>query len=335
MANLSDTFLTHWHGQVSVAPNLLLAAHVSRIQKVLKFIDQETEASKAKADIERIFRTPNWLLVPILFQEFVQTVGEVQFWMMAAERGVRLVRIPEQSAKTPDFRLDGVSGVAPCFEVKTLSVIDGVYNLGEINERSYKAQLSLSEQLAKGRQVAMALHEAAPHGHIKDRKYLTAIIQNLIDKAENNIKPGQYASAPTCLVLNLLLIDGYYNGNASLRPVAYGYPEEWQVRSGAYWNLAFGRPDHLVFGIVEFEGKPSVEGNLDRLGILHEHPEIQALLLIVHSLGKEPVFYGLRRQCDDDKWLDQYKSLGEAFLSLTGDNWNDDGDTMGWRLAEH
>ena len=335
MTSLADTFLTHWHGQIRVAPNLLLGVHVSRIQEVLRFIEQEPQASKAKTEIERIFKTPNWLLVPILFQEFVQTVGEVQFWIMAEKRGVRLQRIPEQSGKTPDFRLDGVSGVAPCFEVKTLSVTDGVSNLGEMNEGSYEAQLSLSKQLAEGRQVAMAFQEAAPHGHIKDGTYSTAIIRNLIDKAENNIKPGQYADAPTCLVLNLMLIDGYYNGSASLRPVAFGYPEGWQVRSGAYWNLAFGRPDHLVFGIVEFEGKPSVEGTLERLGILHEHPEIRALLLIVHSLDEEPVFYGLKRQVDDDKWLDEDKTMGEAFFALTGENWNDDGDTMGWRLTEH
>lgn len=335
MASLADTFLTHWHGQVRVAPNLLLGVHVSRIQKVLEFIDREPQASKAKSEIERIFKTQNWLLEPLLFQEFVQTVGEVQFWMMATERGVRLQRIPEQSGKTPDFRLEGVSGSAPCFEVKTLSVIDGVYNLQGMNEDSYQAQLLLSKQLAEGRQIAMALHEAAPHGNMKDGKYLTTIIRNLIDKAKNNIKSGQYADAPTCLVLNLMLIDGYYNGNASLRPVAFGFPQDWQVRSGAYWNLAFGEPDHLVFGIVEFEGKPSVEGRLERLGILHAYPEIQALLLIVHPLDAEPIIYGLMRQSDDDKWLDEYKTMGEAFFALTGENWNDDGDTMGWRLTEH
>lgn len=336
MANLSEEFLGHWHAQQGASPNLLLGAHVSRIQEILVFIDAEPEAAKPRAEIERIFSTTNWLLDPGLFQKFAQVIGEVQFWAMARKCGVELKRISEQADDmTPDFRLAGVEGMAPCFEVKTLSVVDGIYNLEKIDEKSFEAQLSLSKQIAEGRAVATSIHEAAPHGVIRDGKNMTTIIRNLINKAGNNVKRGQFANAPTCLVLNLLLIDGYYNGNAALRPVAFGYPEAWQLRSGSYWNLAFGKPGNLVFGIAEFEGKPCVEGELDKEGILHTYPEIRALLLIVHDLQEGPKIYGLKREADEDQWLNELKALGEAFHKLVGENWNDDGDTMGCRLNEH
>ena len=333
MMSLEMEFMAHWDAQRGVAPNLLLQVHVHRIREVLAFLEGEPLAAKPKAEIERIFRATNWLLDPGLFQEFVQVIGEVQFWAMARELGVELQRIPEQSKKTPDFRLAGAAGAAPCFEVKTLSVVDGVFNLGQIIENSYNAQLSLSEQVASGRVVATELTGVAPHGEVEDGKSMTTIICNLIKKADGNIKSGQYADAPTCLVLNLMLIDGYYNGNASLRPVAPGFPQKWNVRSGAYWSLAFGKPEQLVFGIPEFEGKPSVEGVLGMEGILHAHPEIQALLLVVHGLGREPTIFGLKRESEEDRWLDELESLSDAFFRLVGNNWNDDRDTMGWRLT--
>lgn len=336
MDSLTDAFLAHFQAQHYVAPNLLLGVHVARIRSVLEFLDAEPSANKFKVDIKQIFQDSNWLLNPITFQKFIQLVGEAQFWQMAKERGVDLGRIPERNnEKTPDFRLAAVAGLAPCFEVKTLSVVGGAFHLAEMDERSFEAQLSLSSQISDGRLVATAITEVSPHGVINDGKNMTAIIRNLIDKSNNNFKSDQYAAAPTCLVLNLMLIDGYYNGNSSLRPVAFGYPDEWQIRSGAYWNLAFGRPGNLVFGVVEFGGKPSIEGQLDREGILYAYPEIQALLIIVHTLGEEPTIYGLAREADTDQWRGGLKPLGDAFYKLVGQNWNDDGDTMGWRLTAH
>jgi hypothetical protein len=336
MATLADTFVSHWDDQQRVAPNMLLGAHLPAIQNVLAFVDHEPEARTLKQEMLRIFRTSNWLLDPVLFQEFVQGLGEAQFWMIAKARGVNLEPIPKKKLQnTPDFRLVGCGDNAPSFEVKTLSVARGTQNLNQINEGSFQAQISLSDQVNQGKKIAMAVQEAAPHGVIADGKNSTTIIRNLIDKTTNNIKPGQYLNAPTCLVLNLLLIDAHFNGNASLRPVAFGYPEAWSARSGAFWSLAFGKVGHLVLGIPEFEGKPGVEGTLLRDGILEANPEIQALLLIVHRWNKEPTCFGLKRESDDDRWVAELGGLADAFHTLVGDNWNDERDTNGWCLLEH
>lgn len=331
---LVDIFRAHWDQQRDVAPNALLGPHVAHIEAVLAFLDAEPDAAKIQKEIRRIFETTNWLLVPEHVQEFIQAVGEAQFWALARAKGVPLERIPEQAYPTPDFRLANGEAQAPCFEVKTLSVAEGVNNLRRMDESSYEAQLDLSEQISQGERVATTIHEAAPHGAITDGRYQTAISRNLIDKATNNVKRGQYQEAPTCLVLNLLLIDAHFNGSSSLRPVAPGYPEAWNVRSGAFWNLAFGRPDDRVFGIPEFEGKPSVEGILERQGVLEAYPEIRALLLIVHSWNGAPKIYGLKRESEVDDWNEDLRPVAKAFFALV-DAWNDEDDTNAYALLDH
>ncbi len=338
MFNVADKFQNDWNSQQGVASNPLLSIHHSRIVEVLRFIDTDSRAAKLKSEIEGVMKTTNWLLDPKKLETFAQTVGEAQFWQMAHQRGVHLERIPEQGKnkrKTPDFRLAGGGANAPCFEVKTLSVVSSVTNLVDINETSFEAQLDLSKQISAGKQIATAINEVSPHGEVKDGKPVTAMIDNLQKKASNNIKSGQFSDAPTCLVLNLLLIDGKYNGNASLRPVMSGYPAEWNVMSGIYWALAFGRIGHLVFGIPEFEEKPSVEGLLGRDGILIANPNIAALFLVVHDWNRGPSLFGLKRECDSDLWQNERKDLAETFFKLVGTNWNDEGDTNGWQLTEY
>lgn len=332
--NLSSSFVTFCQQQQGVAPNALLGPHASSILAALNFVESEPSAIKIKREILRIFGTANWLLSPVLFQEFVQSMGEAQFWMIAKTQGVKLERIPEQAHSTPDFRLVGECATAPCFEVKTLSVIEGVHNLKRMDEASFQAQLELSKQKADGKNIAFVFNEVAPHGEVKNGGTHTAIIRNLIDKASNNIKSGQYTSAPTCLVLNLLLIDGHYTGNSNLRPVVPGYPEARSVYSGPLWNLAFGESESWVYAAPEFEGMPGVEGKLCREGVLRANPNIQALLMVIHPLQGKPAIYGLKRKNDDNRWAAELKTLSDAFFDLVEDNWNDDRDTNGWRLDQ-
>lgn len=341
METLAEQFCSHWDHQQSVAPNMLLGPHVSQIREVLAFVDGEPSAGVLKSEMQCIFKTTNWLLHPESFQKFVQALGEAQFWMMAKARGVNLQPIPrKKSARkvtaptrnsrcTPDFRLADSGTNAPCFEVKTFSVIGGIHNLKQINEESFDVQLSLREQVAEGKRIAVGVQVAEPHGPVEDGKHATAIIRNLIDKTNNNFESCQFQDAPTCLVLNLLLIDAHWTGNATLRPRMFGYPHPRSVHSGALWSLAFGKMGDLVFGVH------GVEGELEREGLLEAHPDIRALLLIVHGLGQSPTIFGLKRSLDDDLWQEELGDLADAFFKLVGDDWNDDTDTNGTRLTQH
>jgi hypothetical protein len=336
MVLLTEIFTASWRNLQGVAPNSLLGVHFHRICDVLKFIEQEPSASKLKEEIHGAMEESNWLLDPQKLETFVQAVGEAQFWRIARSEGVNLERIPEQGknrTQTPDFRIAGLGDKAPCFEVKTLSVVSSATNLKDMNEASYGAQLELSRQRKTGAPTAIAVHEVAPHGNVKHGLAVTTIIRNLLQKATNNIKPGQYAAAPTCLVLNLLLIDGYCTGNANLRPIVLGYPASWNVMSGVYWNLAFGKTGHLVFGIAEFEGKASVEGELGREGILVANPDIAALLLVIHGLSSDPILFGLKRESEEDIWSSERRDLATTFFKLVKNNWNDERDTNGSQLT--
>jgi hypothetical protein len=320
-----------------IAPNLFIAIRSQSMVKILHFIEQTPEANYADRELRKILSKSCWATNPQKLEEFFQLIGEVQFWMLADEKGVKLARIPKASHKTPDFQFFNSGSVSLQFEVKTLSVRNGTYALEAMSEDSRKSQIELKKQVSRGAQVAMQAHSVAPHGAIPRGLQQTTICQNLIDKARNNIKRGQYAAAPTFLVLNLILIDGHNTGNADLRPVAHGYPNESSVRTGAMWTLAFGTLGQLVHSVPEYEGLPCIEGRLGRDGILvnPDFESLAGLILVVHSLSEAPALYGLIRRADRESWDSTYPVIGRAFYALVGTNWNDDLDTNGWQLIDH
>lgn len=339
-----DAFRAQWRAQLGVAPNTLLGPHVENIESALAFADATPDLSPVARDLERLLKQPNSLLDAVKLERFIQLVGEAQVCEVAQRCGVTLRRVPEAAnRKTPDYALFDAATPSAYFEVKTLSVVDGAFNLQEAIEASYQGQVELSERVSRGAAFAIATVEGPratkvpPKGHPSEARHpMKARIENLIAKAEGNYKPGQYAGGPTCMVLNLLAFDGHYHEPAFLRPVVAGYPEPWHLISGAYWDLAFGRAGDPVYGPAEFEGAPTLEGRLARDGILTQHADVRALLLLVHPWGKAPRFYGLWRESEHDAWRSGHPhgAMGEALLRLVGTHWNDDRDTNASRLAE-
>ncbi len=328
--NLGAIFVRSLQNVSDVAPSALLTLRAASIREVLTCIEKETTAAYAERRLRQIFADPNWVLDPRMLESVTQLVGEVQFWMMARELGVDIERVPESDDKTPDFCL--VSGSKNVrFEVKTLSVADGLHNLNSMSEDSYQAQLDLMAQRAEGKRVAIALTEIAPHGKRKPQTgMMTGVCRRLIDKTVQNIKIGQYRGAPTLLVINLMVIDGYFTGNAALRPVFPGYPHPRSVQTGPYWTLAFGYMDQAIHVPPEFEGKPGIEGTLDRIGVLSnpEFSDVLALLLVIHPWQQPPYLGGLIRSKDQDA------EFAEVFFALTRKNWNDEVDSNGFALDQ-
>lgn len=341
---LVDAFRAHWHALQGVAPNTVLGPHVPHLESALAFADATPELAPVARDLERLFKPPNALLDAVQLERFVQLVGEAQVCEVAQRAGVSLRRVPEaRNQKTPDYALLDEAGPAAYFEVKTLSVVDGAHNLKDAIEASYQGQLELSERVSAGAPVAFTVVEGPrgtkvpPKGQPSEARHpMKARIEHLIAKADSNYKPGQYGAGPTCMVLNLLLFDGHYNEPAFLRPVVAGYPDPWQLISGPYWTLAFGRCGDPVYGPTEFEGRRSIEGRLARDGILVQHADVRALLLLVHSWHQPPRFYGLWREAEHDAWQPgaPHEALGTALLHLARTNWNDERDTNAWQLAD-
>lgn len=334
---LEDLFLEGIQAVASVSPSMFLGVHRSSLVKVMQFIEATPSAAYADKKLRKLFVNQNWVLDARQLDSFFQLMGEVQFWMLAKERNVALERIPESKGKTADLMMAGVGpNITQCqFEVKTLSVSNGGWmHLDRMAEDSFKAQLELETQLRSGKGVAMTVQSIAPHGRLQEGKVVTQMCVNLIDKATGNIKAGQYAAAPTFMVLNLMLIGSHFTGNMELRPVAAGHPEGWSVRTGVLWTTGFGTMGQLVHGLPEFEGKPGIEGTLGREGVLaNPHfKELAGLLFVIHSLRSGPTIYGLVRGVDRKNSENCEIKLLDTFYSLVGDNWNDDLDCNGCML---
>lgn len=335
---LEDLLLEGIQAVAGVSPSMFLSVGYPSLVKVMQFIEATPTAAYANKKLRKLFATHNWVLDAKQLESFFQLVGEVQFWMLAKDKGVTLERIPEAKGNTADLKMAGATPGLPQFEVKTLSVAEGGWmHLVKMAEDSFVAQLEIQAELLRGKKIAMSVQSIAPHGKMQRGKECTEMCRNLIDKAVGNIKAGQYAAAPTFMVLNLMLIGSYYNGNMELRPVATGYPESWSVRTGVLWTTGFGTMGQLVHGQPEFEGRPGIEGFLGREGVLaHPHfDKLAGLLLVVHRLGKEPTIYGLMRDVDKIRFEKSDVTLLEAFYALVGKNWNDDMDSNGWQLTEY
>lgn len=338
MKKLEDLLLEGIQAVAGVSPSMFLSVGYPSLVAVMQFIEDTPTAAYADKKLRKLFATQNWVLDARQLESFFQLMGEVQFWMLAKERGVMLERIPEAKGNTADLKMAGAAPGLPQFEVKTLSVSDGGWmHLAKMAEDSFNAQLEVQAEHLRGEQVAMSVHSISPHGTVSRGKQYTKTCTNLIDKAVGNIKAGQYVAAPTFMVLNLMLIGSHFSGSMELRPVAAGYPENWSVRTGVLWTTGFGTMGQLVHGQPEFEGSPGIEGSLGREGVLaHPHfKELAGLLLVVHRLSKEPTIYGLMREVDRERFEKSDPTLLEAFYSLVDKDWNDDLDSNGWQLTEH
>ena len=324
---LASSFEKHVQGLAGVAPNTLVSLRSKSIAEALRFVESRSDATKLTQKLRRLFEEKDWLLDSIKLQQFVQLVGELQFWSFAEANGVELVHLGEGDEKTPDFALKEHAHSLR-FEVKTLSVQGGKFALDAMAEQSFETQLDLGRQLSEGKTVAVAWQEVAPHGPLARGSEQTLMYRQLIDKIQSNVKPGQFATAPTCLVVNLSLIDTHFTDPAELRPIVAGYPREWSLATGGLWTLAFGEMDQPVHCEPEFEGKPAIEGTLGRQGILR-HPDnhdVLGLFFLVHPLREKPNLYALWRYKDEDMWR-LSGSAAEARFRLCESLWNDDRDS--------
>lgn len=267
--------------------------------------------------------------------EFAQVFGEAHFAALCTKRGVVLKRIKEQKdKKTPDFFYGDPNPIAH-FEVKTLSIVNGGRGIDGDLLRALDAQIQIEQQLKEGSKVAIGISEVQPYGE-RVPKYgmIAAVLSTLIEKARQNIKPGQYFTQNTFLVLNLCLIPPASTDKRALRPV---YCDDYlfsKAITGELWMLAFSQPGMLIHGQPEMEGNPCIEGITDKCGILSdtEYSVIAGMLILVYPLGSEPRIYGLYRSHDYPKWNEENGELVLLLQRLTGKQWNDDKDSNGWQL---
>jgi hypothetical protein len=333
--SLAEKFSIALAGAATVAPNRYLV-HLTRLLERLE-IEAASDAVLAHyvGQLEAYVEKTNFALDPLTTNQFLQCLGEARFYSYASNRGINLQRVSEAKGERPDFK-NGNAVHDIFFEVKTFSVVGGEVGLRAALEVSLEAQLSLEQQINDARDVAVAVSSIQPFATKPySRGNVRGVIDTLIEKTRQNVSKGQFQQGSTFLVLDLSIFN-LSRTIRNLRPVHWEtHPSPTPV-TGNLWMLAFGETEYLVHSVPEFEGKPSIEGKLEKQGILLEFPFVQGLLILNQLWDQDPRMSALVRSKDKIAWDDDQHPISSMLQNLVGDSWNDDGDSNGFNLnSEH
>lgn len=332
MSQLVEQYIAGMQSASAVGGNSYLILMKEAVEEVNNASTKDEVLATFVSDLERITKDPNFSLNPESVNEFAQTLGEAHFYTLCKNKGVKLERIKEESEKRPDFSL---SEQDVYFEVKTLSVVTGKTEINRSLESALDAKISIDDQIKNGKRVAFGESVSMPYGNKPYKNgTVSAVIDTLLEKIRQNLKPGQYSLGPTFLVVNLSMIPPFRTENMVLRPAYcddYLFPK---AVSGELWFVAFGRPGAPILGIPEFEGKKCVESTMEKLGILvdEEYSFLKGMLFIIHPWRRPAEIWGLERVGLAGELEETSSSLLEVLRNLTGSNWNDEADTNGWQL---
>ena len=311
------------------------------LRRMSRALDEVEQAAPGKTTLEKyakelgeLLDAPNFELDAQLTNKFAQLLGEAHFWLMCDQAGVPLNRIPEQgkqAQKTPDFEAAALPGQLH-FEVKTLSVAGGEHGVADALVSSMDAQLDIERQQRAGANIAMAESEIAPYGRKKAGVgSLTQVTHVLMDKIRQNVKTDQFARPNTFLVVNLSMLGSWEDHPRILRPSYPGGVLFPTSVTGQLWAAAFGDPRMLMQSEPEFEGKPCVEGELGKEGILRESQEIKGIVFVVHPMKAPARAWALVR--DYEAMNDDDQAILSELLKIVSDDWNDAEDRNGWQLS--
>lgn len=283
--------------------------------------------------LDKLLSEPHFETNAHFTNKFAQTLGEAHFSLLCSNAGVALRRIPEvQNLKTPDFESGALSGNL-FFEVKTLSVVGGEAGVEQAITDSVDINLTLEEKRLRGDRVAIAEGEIAPYANkVRSDTRILDVTNVLVEKARQNIKADQFANPNTFLVLNLSMLNLPAGDMGLLRP---SYPDNGLFPTsvtGTLWAMAFGKPGMLIQSEPEFEGKPCVEGEFTKMGILQdaEFTAVKGIVFVVHPLRKPARVCALFR--DFEEMNEQSPDILAELQKVVGVAWNDSTDRNGWQL---
>jgi hypothetical protein len=334
MENLKSHFRKALQATNGLTSNSYLTFLRNAVEKVSDPSQMDQVLSEYNKSLLEIVSENNFALNTDKTNEFAQLLGEAHFYLLCKNKGLILDRVKEGPNKTPDFQF-AVQDMY--FEVKTLSVVSGSSGMKKSLEDSLDAQVDIENQLKEGKKIATGISVVQPYGkkpYQKGKGAITAVIETLIEKTRQNIKSGQFPNGKSFLVLNLSIIPPFRTENYVLRPA---YCDDYMFSkavSGDLWMIAFAQPGAPILGIPEFEGKPGVESIMAKSGILSDtdYKYIAGILLMIHPWNKDTDIWGLYPHDKFTTWGDNEPDVVKTLLSITGNNWNDDKDTNGWRL---
>lgn len=331
---LTDKLNTALAGAQGTAGNYYLTMMRSALSEVEQAAVGQSMLEQYISQLDDLLSVKHMEVDGHLTNKFAQALGEAHFAVLCHEAGVRLNRIPEvNGVKTPDFESAAARGKL-FFEVKTLSVAGGEDNIDEHVRDTMDVNLKLEQIVRAGERVAMAEGKITPYGRkVGFETPILDVTNVLIEKARQNIKPGQFATESTFLVLNLSMLPLPDGDTGLLRP---SYPDNREFPTcvtGALWMMAFGKPGMLIQREPEFAGKDCIEGELVKCGILSddEYKYVKGILFVVHPMRERPRVWALFRDFEDMN--DNHPDVLDEVLKVVGKNWNNHADMNGWQLG--
>lgn len=191
----------------------------------------------------------------------------------------------------PDFQvlLDDGS----CFiEVKALQMAEGVYNANGILQESFEKQVEFDRRVrAKG--LAIGVQAIDPHKSSDSKNaasgVLFTLINDLINKFDQNFKTDQYARGDTVamIFLSALVYPMYGYGEIRHKITQHYYGPYRQPISGELWMAAYGEPGMPIYVPADSSSGPNLAGYMDRHGILRQKSAVEALCFYVQGLDPE------------------------------------------------
>jgi hypothetical protein len=200
--------------------------------------------------------------------------------------------IGTESTKTPDLKVCLYESEY-YFEYKALKMLGGRFGyesiVKEATELAQKPLLYPNDNMT----ITSTAQVIQPHNKQRGNynpQSVKMVIENIIDKATQNIKEGQFSLGPTILVLDLnsqLLI--FDKPEKEITKEYTGHCGEFI--SGVLYHVAAGSIGDDIY----FEGERQAVEKLDKQGILREFPFIKAILFHSASFGKSEGYVAIYR----------------------------------------
>lgn len=274
---------------------------------------------------------------PIAYSQFFEIYAEAMVLRFLRGCGIPTSRVTDTES-APDFECRLEDGRSYFVEVKALEIVDGEFRHKQIMADGLEPNIDIERQLAEGKRIAMATSEVAPYRKAYgddgyDRYSLKRVIDTLRDKCRQAFKPSQFGRGPTfaLAVADRLVLHGW---SSALAP--YYYDEQHGAcASGVIWQAAFGTAGTPVLRIPEFEGKPSVEGHLDRPG-LYADPQVPFPglgLVVLQRSSTRRLSYGLKAPVEESEAWSSDDT--EEALHAICHAWNDQRNSRGFAFSQY
>ncbi|MDD4617113.1 MAG: hypothetical protein PHW76_08410 [Alphaproteobacteria bacterium] len=244
---------------------------------ILDIIEDRTAAGDAvcsslKAKIYQAITQFKGLQDYRALSEFYEAYYEAVFYLVADQRGVFLREITAGANRgnTPDF--ESMASPKIGFEVKTINVADPTTTYSKAMWDGMNARIDAYEA-ARQRGIGTGASVVSPHGEARD---LHEVIEQIMKKIDGNVKQGQYAAAPTFLVVAVGRT-ALHADDRNLKKQFVMYSGDAPI-NGQLWTVAAHHCDECFFfysekGII-------LHRPLNRNGILLDHDFIAGIIFL-------------------------------------------------------